>query len=55
MTTDPDVFSPEIEVREAALWLMETGYRHLPVVEKGDLLGIVSVRDVMWVLTGPGD
>lgn len=54
MSGDPDVFSPDVDVKEAAVWLLETGYRHLPVVDDGDLLGIVSVRDVMWVLTGPG-
>ncbi|MFQ5967680.1 MAG: cyclic nucleotide-binding/CBS domain-containing protein [Acidimicrobiia bacterium] len=54
MTADPDTFSPEVQVAEAALWLLETGYRHLPVVEDGDLLGIVSVRDVLWVLAAPG-
>ena len=54
MTADPDTFSPEVPVKDAAVWLLETGYRHLPVVEEGDLLGIVSVRDVMWVLAAPG-
>lgn len=53
MTADPDVVAPDVPVREAALWLLETGYRHLPVVEGDELLGIVSVRDVMWVLAGP--
>ncbi len=54
MTQDPDTFSPDVDVEEAALWLLETGYRHLPIVEEGDLLGIVSVRDVMWVMAAPG-
>ncbi|HEY5578345.1 MAG TPA: CBS domain-containing protein, partial [Acidimicrobiia bacterium] len=54
MTADPDTFSPEVDVREAAMWMLETGYRHLPVVEGGELLGVISARDVMWVLAGPG-
>jgi len=54
MTADPDTFSPEVDVREAAMWMLETGYRHLPVVESGELLGVISVRDVLWVLAGPG-
>ena len=30
------------------VWLMDTnGIRHLPVVEDGDLIGIISIRDAM--------
>jgi CBS domain-containing protein len=36
---------------EASLWLLEAGYRHLPVVEGDELLGIVDVRDLLWALT----
>ncbi len=52
MTSDPDVFTPEVTVTEAARWLLETGYRHLPVMEDGELLGILSIRDVLWALLG---
>ena len=48
MTPDPDVLSPTVEVEDAAEWLLATGYRHLPVVEDGALLGIVSIKDVLW-------
>jgi CBS domain-containing protein len=44
---DPDVFDPDVDVFEAAQWLLESGYRHLPVVENGRLLGVVSVTDVL--------
>jgi CBS domain-containing protein len=54
MTADPDVFSPDVEVREAAEWLLETGYRHLPVMEDGELLGIVGIKDVLWAMGSPG-
>lgn len=53
MTADPDVFSPDVEIQEAARWLLETGYRHLPVMEDGELLGILSIRDILWALLGP--
>lgn len=53
MTADPDVFSPDVEVREAAEWLLETGYRHMPVMENGELLGIVSIKDILWALSSP--
>ena len=35
----------------AAEWLLETGYRHLPVMADGDLLGVVTIRDLMWAQT----
>lgn len=48
MTPDPDVFAPEVDVFDAAQWLLESGYRHLPVVSgEGLLLGVVSVTDVL--------
>ena len=53
MTSDPDVFSPDVDVRESAEWLLETGYRHMPVMEDGELLGIVSIKDILWALAGP--
>jgi len=53
MTADPDVFSPDVDVRESAEWLLETGYRHMPVMENGELLGIVSIKDILWALASP--
>lgn len=50
MTESPDTFSPDVDVEEAASWLLETGYRHLPVMADGELLGIASIRDLLWAL-----
>lgn len=50
MSEGPDVVSPDVTISDAAVWLLETGYRHLPVVEDGELLGIIDVRDVLWAL-----
>lgn len=48
MSPDPDVFDSRTDVFEAAEWLVESGYRHLPVVgSSGDLQGIVSLRDLL--------
>ena len=38
MTEQPDVVDPDVRVTDAAAWMLETGYRHLPVVEDGELL-----------------
>jgi CBS domain-containing protein len=51
MSDAPDTFSPDVDVEEAAAWLLEVGYRHMPVMEDGELLGIVSIRDILWALT----
>lgn len=50
MAEAPDVMAPSVSVAEAATWLMQTGYRHLPVMDEGELLGIVGVRDLLWAL-----
>ena len=50
MTAAPDTVPPEVSVSEAADWLMETGYRHLPFTVGDELLGIVDIRDVLWAL-----
>jgi CBS domain-containing protein len=51
MSESPDTFDPNVRVSEAAEWLLEVGYRHLPVMEGDELLGIVDIRDVLWALT----
>jgi CBS domain-containing protein len=50
MSETPDTFGPDVEVREAAAWLLEMGYRHMPVMQDGELLGIVSIRDILWAI-----
>jgi len=48
MSGDPDTFDPDLDVWDAAAWIAESGYRHLPVVDDdGTLLGVVSVRDLL--------
>ncbi|HEX5694817.1 MAG TPA: CBS domain-containing protein [Acidimicrobiia bacterium] len=51
MTEYPDSFTPEMEVAEAANWMLATGFRHLPVVDGGVVLGIISIKDVLWAIT----
>lgn len=53
MTPDPDSLTPDVDTQDAADWLLATGYRHLPVVEDGRLLGVLSIKDVLWALNSP--
>jgi CBS domain-containing protein len=47
MTPDPITVAPSLPVDEAAKLMLEHNFRHLPVVQEGRVLGIVSIRDVM--------
>jgi predicted transcriptional regulator len=47
MTRELTVASPKTTIDEA-MGLMDAGYfRHLPVVQDGAMVGIISVRDVV--------
>jgi len=47
MMPDPDTSEPDLDTEEAAGLMLSRGYRHLPVVVDGDLVGMVSLRDVL--------
>jgi citrate synthase len=49
MTPDPDTTASAVEAGTAFATLSEHGYRHIPVVDDGKLVGIVSMRDLMKV------
>src|SRR5918996_998292 len=48
-TSDPDTIPPDTEPSAAMERMEERGYRHLPVVEDGRLVGVVSLRDLVRV------
>lgn len=50
LTTDLVTATPSTTVAEAARLMLEAGIRHLPVAEDDDVIGLVSVRDVLAVL-----
>lgn len=45
MTRNPDTIPPHATAIEALRRMSDGGYRHLPVVDRGRLVGIVSRRD----------
>jgi CBS domain-containing protein len=49
MTRHPDTIEPDETTDHAATLMIHGGFRHLPVVEEGRVVGIVSIRDLMRV------
>ena len=47
MTRDLDTVEPKTDIAEAAEHMARLKIRHLPVVERGSLVGIVSIRDLI--------
>jgi CBS domain-containing protein len=47
MTGDPVTASESTSVDEAMRTMLEQGFRHLPVVEGGRTIGVVSLRELM--------
>lgn len=50
MTREPETVDAASSTRQAAAVMIRGGFRHLPVVEGGRPIGIVSIRDLMRVV-----
>ena len=46
MTSDPITLGPNASADEAAKIMLDNGFRHVPIVDEGRAVGIVSIRDV---------
>ncbi|MCJ7444204.1 MAG: CBS domain-containing protein [Methanotrichaceae archaeon] len=46
MTKDPVTISPGKDIHEAGRIMGDQGYRRIPVVDGGKLLGIISIADI---------
>jgi CBS domain-containing protein len=46
MTKDPEQASPDTTVEDAGQLMLLHGFRHLPVVEGREVVGVVSLRDL---------
>jgi CBS domain-containing protein len=47
MTQDPATVSLDTDVRDALRTMLEFDFRHLPVVQAGAVVGMVSLRDLV--------
>ena len=52
LTTDPETISADADVAEAAATMIGLNSRHLPVVDRGRVVGMVSARDLLHALAG---
>ena len=46
MTKEPDTLPPNATVDDALEMMHTYGYRHVPVEQKGAVVGVISVRDI---------
>jgi CBS domain-containing protein len=49
MTHSPETIGPDESAGQAAALMIHGGFRHLPVVDGGDVVGMVSIRDLVRV------
>jgi CBS domain-containing protein len=54
LTSDVVFAAPDWSLEEAASAMVRGGFRHLIVLEGGDTVGILSVRDIVRCWTGDG-
>jgi CBS domain-containing protein len=50
MTADPDTIRPDDTIEHAAVLMIHGGYRHLPVVDGDEVVGVLSIRDLVQVV-----
>lgn len=46
MTADPETLAPDDTVRDAMDLIYSHGIRHVPIVRRGELVGMISDRDL---------
>jgi CBS domain-containing protein len=50
MTPNPETMEPDETMRQAAVLMIHGGFRHMPIVEGEDVVGMLSIRDLMRVV-----
>jgi CBS domain-containing protein len=50
MTPDPETLDPNESTEHAAVLMIHGGFRHLPVTDGDEVVGMLSIRDLMRVV-----
>jgi CBS domain-containing protein len=50
MTPHPETLDADDTTEHAAVLMIHGGFRHLPVMEQGKVVGVLSIRDLMRVV-----
>ena len=50
MTREPETMAPDDTTQQAAVLMIHGGFRHLPLVDGDDVVGMLSIRDLMRVV-----
>ena len=50
MTAHPETITPDDTTEHAAVLMLHGGFRHLPVVEGEEVVGVISIRDLVPLL-----
>jgi CBS domain-containing protein len=50
MTRDPETLDPDESTEHAAVLMIHGGFRHLPITENDEVVGMLSIRDLMRVV-----
>ena len=50
MTRDPETMAPDEPTLHAAVLMIHGGFRHLPLVDGEEVVGMLSIRDLMRIV-----
>jgi CBS domain-containing protein len=50
MTSDPETMDADESTQHAAVLMLHGGFRHLPITEGDEVIGMLSIRDLMRVV-----
>lgn len=53
MTGDLIGATPQDSIESVGRLMLDAGVRHIPIRDNGDIIGLVSMRDLLWVLLTP--